>query len=81
MKISTKGRYALRLMTDLANSGQEGYVSLKDVAAGRIFLRSIWSRSPAPWPRRAFFKAAGALRADTGWPRPLLITQWARSYA
>ena len=33
MKISTKGRYALRLMTDLANSGQEGYVSLKDVAA------------------------------------------------
>lgn len=32
MKISTKGRYALRLMIDLANEGGEGLVSLKDVA-------------------------------------------------
>lgn len=35
MKISTKGRYALRLMTDLAIQGQGGQVpvSLKDIAA------------------------------------------------
>ncbi|MDY3985350.1 RrF2 family transcriptional regulator [Dysosmobacter sp.] len=33
MKISTKGRYALRLMTDIAAHDGEGYVSLKDVAA------------------------------------------------
>jgi len=33
MKISTKGRYALRLMTDIAGHDGEGYVSLKDVAA------------------------------------------------
>ncbi len=32
MKISTKGRYALRLMTDVAIHGGEGFVSLKDVA-------------------------------------------------
>ena len=32
MKISTKGRYALRLMTDLAVNDQAGFVSLKDVA-------------------------------------------------
>lgn len=32
MKISTKGRYALRLMTDLAAHDGEGYVSLKDAA-------------------------------------------------
>ena len=32
MKISTKGRYALRLMTDLAAYDQDGYVSLKDDA-------------------------------------------------
>ncbi len=31
MKISTKGRYALRLMIDLAHNG-EGFVSLKDIA-------------------------------------------------
>ena len=33
MKISTKGRYALRLMTDIAAHEQDGYVSLKDAAA------------------------------------------------
>ena len=32
MKISTRGRYALRVMVDLAENG-EGYIPLKDVAA------------------------------------------------
>ena len=31
MKISTKGRYALRLMIDVAVHGGEEFVSLKDV--------------------------------------------------
>ena len=33
MKISTKGRYSLRLLLDLAEHKDEGYVALKDVAA------------------------------------------------
>lgn len=32
MKISTKGRYALRMLLDLAMNGKESYVSLKDIA-------------------------------------------------
>ncbi|MCI9616486.1 MAG: RrF2 family transcriptional regulator [Eubacterium sp.] len=32
MMISTKGRYALRVMIDLAQNGDENFVSLKDVA-------------------------------------------------
>ena len=32
MKISTKGRYALRLMIDLAEHREEGYISLKDIS-------------------------------------------------
>ena len=32
MKMSTKGRYALRVMTDLADNYNKGYVSLKDIA-------------------------------------------------
>ena len=32
MKISTKGRYGLRIMTDLAVYGGDGCVSLKDIA-------------------------------------------------
>lgn len=32
MKISTKGRYALRMMLDLAMHKSDGYISLKDIA-------------------------------------------------
>ena len=32
MKISTKGRYALRLMVDLARNSTDGYIRLKDVS-------------------------------------------------
>ena len=32
MKISTKGRYALRLMIDLAEHENDGFVALKDIA-------------------------------------------------
>lgn len=32
MKISTKGRYALRMMLDLAEHEGEGFVALKDIA-------------------------------------------------
>ena len=32
MKISTRGRYSLRLMIDLANHYNEGYIALKDIA-------------------------------------------------
>lgn len=32
MKISTKGRYALRMLVDLAEHKDEGYIALKDIA-------------------------------------------------
>ena len=32
MKISTKGRYALRLKIDLAEHTEDGYIPLKDIA-------------------------------------------------
>lgn len=32
MMVSTKGRYALRVMIDLAESGQDNYISLKSIA-------------------------------------------------
>lgn len=33
MKISTRGRYSLRFMIDLANNPEDEFISLKDVAA------------------------------------------------
>ena len=32
MKISTKGRYALRMLVDLAQHREEGYISLKEIS-------------------------------------------------
>ncbi len=32
MKISTKGRYALRMLIDLAEHREDGYIALKDIA-------------------------------------------------
>jgi Rrf2 family protein len=32
MKISTKGRYALRMLVDLAEHKNDGYIALKDIA-------------------------------------------------
>lgn len=32
MKISTKGRYALRMLIDLAQNQKDGYIALKDIA-------------------------------------------------
>ena len=32
MKISTKGRYALRMMIDLAEHQGDGFIALKDIA-------------------------------------------------
>lgn len=32
MKVSTKGRYALRLLLDLAEHKEEGFISLKEIA-------------------------------------------------
>ena len=34
MKISTKGRYALRMLLDLGEHQNEGYVALNDISQG-----------------------------------------------
>lgn len=45
MMISSKGRYALRVMLDLAEQGSNQYISLKDIAErqdiSRKYLESI----------------------------------------
>lgn len=47
MKISTKGRYALRVMIDLAEHNSENYIPLKDIVArqeiSQKYLESIMS--------------------------------------
>ena len=45
MKISTKGRYALRMMLDLAENQHDGYVSLKDIAARQEISKKYFSKT------------------------------------
>ena len=55
LKISTKGRYALRMMADLAAHSEEGVVALKDIAARQDISKKIFGAdSTAAQPRRAF---------------------------
>ena len=44
MKISTKGRYALRLMMDLAENNSGSPISLKDVAKRQDISDNILNR-------------------------------------
>ena len=44
MKISTKGRYALRLMMDLAENNSGSPISLKDVAKRQDISINILNR-------------------------------------
>ena len=42
MKISTRGRYAIRVMLDLAEHNTGEYIPLMDIEKDRRFQRSIW---------------------------------------
>ena len=46
MRISTKGRYALRVMIDLAEHNSENYIPLKDIVARQEILKYL--RIPFP---------------------------------
>lgn len=65
MVISTKGRYALRLMIDLAQHCDEGFISLKTVSQRQDvslkYMEAIAARSTA----RTSSSASAARRAAT----------------
>ena len=67
MLVSTKGRYALRVMLDLALHGEEGYISLSDVAARQeISLKYLEAIAAALF--RAGYLEKGRAAAEAGKP-------------
>jgi len=60
VKVSTKGRYALRMLLDLAEHRDEGFIPLKDIAErqdiSKQYLEQIIS----------IINSSGALRANRG---------------
>ena len=64
MMVSTKGRYALRVMIDLAEHQSEGYVPLKEIAARQEISEKYLKK--VPLPARAWRNAA-PIRCGTSW--------------
>lgn len=56
MKISTKGRYALRMMIDLAEHANGGYVSLADIARRQAISRKYLEQIIPLFNRTDFLK-------------------------
>ena len=74
MKISTKGRYALRLMVDLALSGQGQPISLKDVAQRQQLSDKYLEQIVTPLSR------AGLVRSVRGAGGGYLLTRRPEQY-
>ena len=60
MKISTKGRYALRMMIDLAEHQEEGFISLKDISTRQDISKKYLEQIIA------IVNKPGVLRANRG---------------
>lgn len=66
MKVSTKGRYALRLMVDLGIHSEDGkYVSLKDISARQHISIKYLEQIVTRFTGRGWFEVSAVRRADT----------------
>ncbi len=69
MKISTKGRYALRMLLDLAQHRDEGYVSLKEISE-RQNISKKYLEQIVPLLSRS-----GLLRANRGYQGGYMLSK------
>lgn len=57
MRISTKGRYALRVMLDMAEHKDDGYISLKDIAERQDISKNYLDQIMMILKKGSFFKS------------------------
>ena len=74
MKISTKGRYALRMMVDIAEYQKDGYVTLKDVALRQGISKKYLEQIAL------HISQAGMLRAVRGYQGGYMLARPASDY-
>lgn len=74
MKISTKGRYALRMMADIAENQVNGYVALKDIAARQEISKKYLEQIALLLSQR------GMLRAVRGYQGGYMLAREAKDY-
>lgn len=74
MKISTKGRYALRMLLDLAMHESEGYVALKDIAE-RQSISKKYLEQIVP-----LLNKSGMLKTNRGYQGGYMLSKPASGY-
>lgn len=74
MKISTKGRYSLRMLLDLAMHQSEGFVALKDIAE-RQNISKKYLEQIVP-----LLNKAGLLRTNRGYQGGYMLSKPASQY-
>ena len=74
MLISTKGRYALRMMIDIAENQKDGYVTLKDVAQRQDISKKYLEQIAL------HLSQAGMLRAVRGYQGGYMLSKPASEY-
>lgn len=74
MKISTKGRYSLRMLVDLAMHQNDGYIALKDIAE-RQNISKKYLEQIVPLLSRA-----GLLRANRGYQGGYMLSKSPSQY-
>ncbi len=75
MKISTKGRYALRMMVDIAENQKNGYVTLKDVASRQNISKKYLEQIAL------HLSQAGMLRAVRGYQGGYMLARPEEDYS
>ena len=79
MIVSTKGRYALRVMIDLSEHQSEKYVPLKEIAARQEISEKYLENILKVLVQNGFLEGLRARAAATGSPAARISTPWARS--
>ena len=74
MKISTKGRYALRMMIDIAENQEKGYVALKDIALRQEISKKYLEQIAL------HLSQCGMLRAVRGYQGGYMLARDAKEY-
>ena len=74
MKISTKGRYALRMMLDLSVYGKDSFVALKDIAE-RQKISKKYLEQIVP-----LLNKSGALRTNRGYQGGYMLAKSPEEY-
>ena len=79
MKISTKGRYALRMLLDLAEHQNDGYIALKDIAARQDISKKYLEQIIPILNKSGFLLASRGFQGGYRLAKHPINTRWAIS--